>query len=353
MNAKVSSSDDSAASRDHFHSTCIPLLLRLQFDKLIAVSRVALMKNLHIKNKSSTKRKKRPPLVSVVMPVYNAEKYLSQAIESIMAQTYKRFELIIIDDESTDKSGEIIKHYKRRYRAKIKVIKTGKNLNGGGDMCANLGIELARGKYIARMDADDIAVPTKLEKQVAFLEKNKRVFLVGSSAYVINKRGTIVGEKLEPSLPLDIYRAYATFHPIIHPTAMLRRIFRGKKFSYQLNYSANNDYYTFFKMICSGYIFVNLTDKLLFYRIHDKNDTFVDIKKKYINTLKIRINMVLNKNYKPTLKDIVLNIVQGTVILLLPESFTKNLYLVAKGIVKPKTMRMPYLIGRFISPSSV
>ncbi len=311
------------------------------------------MKNLFIKNKSFARRKKRPPLVSVVMPVYNSEKYLPEAIESIMTQTYKRFELIIIDDESTDKSSEIIKHYQRRHRAKIKVIKTGKNLNRGGDMCANLGIEIARGKYIARMDADDIAIPTKLEKQVAFLEKNKRVFLVGASANVINKRGTIVGEKLEPTRPLEIYRAYATFHPIIHPTAVFRRIFRGKKFSYQINYSANNDYYTFFKMICSGYIFVNLPDKLLYYRIHDKNDTFIDIKKKYLNTLKIRITMVLNKNYKPTIKDIALNMIQGAVILLLPESFTKNLYLVAKGIVKPKTVHMPFLIGRFISPSSV
>lgn len=309
--------------------------------------------NLSLEIRSKRRKKRRPPLVSVVMPVYNSEKYLSEAIESIMAQTYKRFELIIIDDESTDKSGEIIKHYQRRHRTKIKVIKTGKNLNGGGDMCANLGIELARGKYIARMDADDIAVPTKLEKQVAFLEKNKRVFLLGASANVINKRGTIVGEKLEPTHPFDIYHAYATFHPIIHPTAVFRRIFRGKKFFYQINYSANNDYYTFFKLICSGYIFVNLKDKLLYYRIHDKNDTFVDIKKKYINTLKIRINMVLNKNYKPTVKDIALNMIQGCVILLLPESFTKNLYLVAKGIVKPKTVHMPSLIGRFISPSSV
>lgn len=311
------------------------------------------MKNLFIKNRPAARRKKRPPLVSVVMPVYNSQKYLSEAIKSIMTQTYKRFELIIVDDESTDESYKIIKHYQKRHRAKIKVIKTGKNLNRGGDLCANLGIELARGKYIARMDADDIAIPTKLEKQVAFLEKNKRVFLVGASAHVINKRGTIVGEKLEPTHPFDIYHAYATFHPIIHPTAVFRRIFRGKKFSYQINYSANNDYYTFFKLICSGYIFVNLPDKLLYYRIHDKNDTFVDIKKKYINTLKIRINMVLNKNYKPTVKDIALNMIQGCVILLLPESFTKNLYLVAKGIVKPKTVHIPSLIGRFISPSSV
>lgn len=311
------------------------------------------MKNLSLKTRAKRRKSKRPPLVSVVMPVYNAEKYLSEAIESIIAQTYKRFELIIIDDMSDDKSNSIIKTYKRRHRTKIQLIETKKNLNGGGDMCANLGIESARGKYIARMDADDIAAPQRLEKQVAFLEKNKRVFLVGSSAHVINKRGTIVGEKLEPARPFDIYRAYATFHPIIHPTALFRRIFRGKKFSYQINYSANNDYYTFFKMICSGYIFVNLPDKLLFYRIHDKNDTFVNIKEKFFNTVKIRLTMVTNFNYKPTARDIVLNIAQGILILSLPESVIKNLYLVTKGIIKPQALNIPPILSRFLLPSSV
>src|SRR3989344_865513 len=320
------------------------------------------MKTISIKNMNkktlagrrfSRGKHKRMPLVSVIMPVYNAEKYLPAAIESILNQTYKRFELIIIDDESTDKSGEIIKYYQRRHRTKINVIKTGRNLNCGGDMCANLGIELARGKYISRMDADDIAVPTKLEKQVAFLEKNKRVFLVGSSAYVINKRGTIVGEKLEPTHPFDIYHAYATFHPIIHQTAVLRRIFRGAIFSYQIKYSANNDYYTFFKLLCKGYIFANLPEKLIYYRIHDKNDTFVNIKEKFLNTLKIRLNMVTSFNYKPGIKDIILNIAQGIIIFLLPESVIRNLYLVTRGIVKPKTFNIPPVLSRFIIRSSV
>src|SRR3989344_1688263 len=114
------------------------------------------MKNLFIKNRIKVRKKKRFPLVSVVMPVYNAEKYLDQAIKSILNQTYKRFELIIIDDASTDNSLKIAKTYKRHFRTKIQIIETGKNLNGGGDMCANLVIERARGKYIARMDADDI-----------------------------------------------------------------------------------------------------------------------------------------------------------------------------------------------------
>lgn len=316
------------------------------------------MKSISIKNTNKKTfyrrvplRGKRQPLVSVVMPVYNAERYVAEAIESILHQTYKRFELIIIDDQSTDDSLKIIKSYKRRYPSKIRVIQSEKNLNRGGDMCANLGIEVARGKYIARMDADDVAIPTRLEKQVAFLEAHKRVFLVGSSAFVINAKGKIVGEKLEPSSTHDIYKSYATFHPIIHPSVMLRRKFKGYQFLYQINYSANNDYYTFFKLLCRGFIFVNLDEKLLYYRIHDKNDTFVNIKQKFINTLAIRLKMVFSFNYQPSVRDIAVSLIQAALLLLLPEEIVKNIYLITKGISKPK-ISLP-VIKRFTTSLSV
>ena len=98
-------------------------------------------KNLKFKIKTDTR-----PLVSIVMPVYNAQDYLAEAINSILAQTYQSFEFIIIDDASTDGSLEIINKYQKRYPKKIKVISVKKNLNRGGDHCANLGIECARGK---------------------------------------------------------------------------------------------------------------------------------------------------------------------------------------------------------------
>lgn len=308
------------------------------------------MKNLSIKNRFKARKRKRLPLVSVVMPVYNAQKNLPASIESILTQTYKRFELIIVDDSSTDNSLKIAKSYKRRFRRKINIIISGKNLNGGGDMCANLGIERARGKYIARMDADDIAAPQRLEKQVDFLEHHRRVFLVGSNAYVINRRGSIIGEKLEPTRLSNIYRSYATFHPIINPTVMLRRVFKRDIFCYQIRYSANNDYYTFFKFLCKGYIFANLPEKLIYLRIHDKNDLFIDMKKKILDTIRIRLEMVLNFNYKPSIKDLCINIAQGVILLLLPETAIKHLYMVISGIIRPKRIDMR-LFERLITPS--
>ncbi|MEX2012815.1 MAG: glycosyltransferase [Candidatus Levyibacteriota bacterium] len=289
-----------------------------------------------MKNKIKNSTNKNRPLVSVVMPVYNAEKYVKSAIESILSQSYKNLELIIIDDLSIDNSWKILKGYKKRYPGKIQIERTSKNLNCGGDACANLAIEKAKGKYIARMDADDISLPNRIEKQVSFMEKNKNVFLVGSSAFVIDKNGNIIGEKNEPSSSSEIYSGYATFHPIIHPSAMIRRVVNGKKFFYQIKYSANNDYFTFFGLLCEGFTLANLPEKLVLYRIHDTNDTFVKMKEKFMNTLKIRLEMFWHHSYKPTIKDFAISAVQAIIILSLPESMSKRIYLLSKGIIKLK-----------------
>ncbi len=280
---------------------------------------------------------KKTPLVSVILPAYNAEAFLVDSIESILNQTYKNFELILINDASVDKTTQIIELYKKDYPRKIKVITLTSNLNGGGDRCANLGIAKANGKYIARMDADDIAHPTRLEKQVAFLENNPKVVLVGSNAWVINQQGQVIGEKLEPTTSHEIYTSYFTFHPMIHPSCMIRTNINGKKFEYVIEYSANNDYNTFFRLLCKGHLFANLPEKLLYYRIHGKNDTFVHVKKKLFNTLKIRYTMVTQYGYNPTLKGVLSTVAQAT-LLLIPEKMLISLYFFTKGITKPKNI---------------
>jgi glycosyltransferase involved in cell wall biosynthesis len=272
------------------------------------------------------------PLVSVIMPVYNAGSFLVPAIDSILNQTYQNFEFIIVDDASTDDSLTVIRKYQKQYPNKIKLIALKKNRNHGGDRCVNEGLKYAKGKYIARMDADDIAHVTRLQKQVDFLESNTDIFLVGSIAYVIDKNGTIIGDKLEPETPEKIYKSYFTFHPLIHPSCMIRNVYKGKTFSYDIVYSANNDYHTFFTLICKGYKFYNLQEKLMYYRIHGKNDTFVHMKTKYLNTLKIRINMVRKHGYQPSKKAVAIAAIQTAVVFILPEKILTNLYFIAKGI---------------------
>ena len=128
-------------------------------------------------------------LISVIMSVYNGEKYLVQAIDSILNQTYQNFEFIIIDDCSTDNSSHILQEYAQK-DSRIKIIKKEKNIGIKGFIKnLNLGMSLAKGKYIARMDADDISLPERFQKQVDFLEKNSD-FTICHHRVKLNINGT-------------------------------------------------------------------------------------------------------------------------------------------------------------------
>lgn len=117
------------------------------------------------------------PLIYVVMSCYNREKYVVEAIESILNQTYTNFEFIIIDDCSTDNTFEIVKEYAKKDN-RILALKNDKNYCYVHSL--NKGIEIAKGKYIARMDDDDISLPERFEKQVEFLEKNEDIIALGT-----------------------------------------------------------------------------------------------------------------------------------------------------------------------------
>ena len=122
------------------------------------------------------------PAISVIMSVYNDEKYLAKSIESILNQTYSDFEFIIINDGSTDKSMEIIDRYKNEDKRVVVVNQE----NMGLTKSLNKAIKLSKGKYIARMDSDDISVSNRLEKQIEFLKHNKDYALVGTNIVKIN-----------------------------------------------------------------------------------------------------------------------------------------------------------------------
>jgi len=156
------------------------------------------------------------PLISVVLSVYNAEKYLSEAIESILSQSYGNFEFIIINDGSTDRSLEIIKSYEDE---RIVLIS---RENRGLIASLNEGIIKATGKYIARMDADDISLPERFEKQITFMEDNHEIGICGTAVIMF-------GEHMHNSL-WSLARNDQTIRtellfssPLAHPTVMIRR----------------------------------------------------------------------------------------------------------------------------------
>jgi len=192
------------------------------------------------------------------MSVYNGEKYLTEAIDSILNQTYTDFEFLIVEDASTDKSLEIISSY---HDQRIVLVKN--EINIGLTKSLNKGIKLAKGKYIARMDADDISLPLRLEKQILFMQLHPDVDICGTLY-------TVFGQyKYLQKLPLthEQIKADLLFYtPIAHPTILMKKnIF--KKYQYPENFLKAQDYALWIELI-NEYKFINLPESLLMYRTH-------------------------------------------------------------------------------------
>lgn len=139
---------------------------------------------------------KNSPKVSVIMSVFNGEKYLKEAIESILNQSFGGFEFIIMDDGSADKTPEILNGYAKKDK-RVKIITNPGNI--GLTKSLNKGIKISKGEYIARMDADDIAMPERFKKQTEFLEKNPDFGVVGCNVIVIDETGDFVKNIVLPS----------------------------------------------------------------------------------------------------------------------------------------------------------
>lgn len=219
------------------------------------------------------------PLVSVVMPVYNAEKYVASAITSILQQTYTYFEFIIIDDGSTDNTLTIVNSFKDK---RIKVFKN--QLNSGVVATLNRGLDLAQGKYIARIDADDIALPNRLQKQVDFLNNNEYYGIVGTRIkHMIGDDNTPTNAESVIAFDDHHIRFRALFYtPFMHPTVMVRA-FLIKKLKYDANFEIAEDYNLWFEILklTKG---KNLNEVLLYYRIHP-NKTGLKRKEQQLHSL--------------------------------------------------------------------
>ena len=163
---------------------------------------------------------KKEPLISVIMAVFNGENFLAEAIDSILRQSYPNFEFIIIDDCSNDQTPDILSMYANQEK-RVKVIVNKKNI--GTYKSANLGLAIAKGKYIARMDADDISYSNRFEKQVQFLESNPEIGLLGSAVEIIDENGYIIN-KFTPALDDHLIRWKLLFNnSFAHSSWMLRK----------------------------------------------------------------------------------------------------------------------------------
>ena len=202
------------------------------------------------------------PLVSVVLPVYNGEKYLAVAIDSILAQTFKNFELIIIDDGSTDGSQQLLKEYEQLDRRVRLILRE----NRGLATTLNDSIDLAHGVWIARMDQDDIALPHRLERQLEWLN----VTGADISGSWIKRFGTSDKRVLELRQTDEAIKMEMLFcSPFAHPTVMMRTTL-VKQLGYDSAWEKAEDYDLWERAIEAGWKMTNVPEVLLLYRIHAK-----------------------------------------------------------------------------------
>lgn len=204
------------------------------------------------------------PRVSVLMPVYNGERCLREAVESILNQTFTDFEFVIVDDGSTDNTWQILQGYAAN-EPRIALVRNETNV--GLARSLNKGLELARGEYIARMDADDVSLPERLATQVAFLDEHPEVGVVGCAAYVIDAEGSPTSIMRQPTMHGLILWSLCFSTPFIHPTVLLRKAVIERVGWYDDVLSANQDR-DLWQRLSSVTRFANLSDAFLSYRIH-------------------------------------------------------------------------------------
>jgi glycosyltransferase involved in cell wall biosynthesis len=204
-----------------------------------------------------------PPIVSVIMPVYHTEEYLKEAVDSILNQTFKDLELIILCDADQPEVLKILKSF-NDYRMRIHIMIMYHNVSEK----MNLACNYVRGKYVARMDSDDISLPDRIEKQVAFLNKYSNVGIIGGQIEYINPDGTHRNQIHLPKSYAGILWAMAHYNPIANPTFMMRaELFR--KFRYNTEIVTGVEDYDYWVHAANVTKICNLPDCVLKYRIKD------------------------------------------------------------------------------------
>ncbi|VVB80597.1 Glycosyltransferase AglE [uncultured archaeon] len=220
------------------------------------------------------------PIVSVIMGVYNKERFLEESVDSVLNQTLKDFEIIMIDDQSKDNSWKIMRRLAKKDKRVI-AIKNKQNL--GSTTTRNVALKIARGKYIAILDADDVMYPRRLEKQVKYLERHPHIFLVGTSARFIDESGKLLRTFWKwHRLPIIVSKRLDSGCVFVHSSIM----FRNDGTKYNEKYKRGEDWEFYLRARKKGKKMLNLFLPLTKYRrdpngimskMTPKNDIYKDM----------------------------------------------------------------------------
>ena len=202
------------------------------------------------------------PAVTVLMAVHNAERFLAEAIESVLAQTFHDFELLIIDDGSTDRTADVVNQFND---PRVRYMTAGRRLGLPGAL--NLGLGNASGDLVARQDHDDVSDPRRLERQVEYFEAHPDVALAGSRAWLIDEKGERIGQLNRCLDDVSIRWYHLLDNPFVHSSVMFRRgVVWDELGGYDASLPSSEDY-ELWSRVLQRHVVANLPERLLFYRL--------------------------------------------------------------------------------------
>lgn len=205
------------------------------------------------------------PKVSILMASCNGEKYIRQSLDSIINQTFSDFELIVINDASSDKTLEILKKYAKK---DSRIYFYSNEKNEGLTVSLNIALKYISpdSQLICRMDDDDICMPNRLEIQIKYFQQHKDAGVVGSNAFIIDNENRIIGKRKVPTEHDKIMAALPRYNPMIHSSVMIKRDVLKKTNGYNEKFRTSQDYELWFRLAASGIRFANIPENLLKYR---------------------------------------------------------------------------------------
>jgi glycosyltransferase involved in cell wall biosynthesis len=262
------------------------------------------------------------PLVSVVMPVFNGERFLAEAIESVIAQTYSHWELVLIDDGSSDGSFRIASEYARK-DARIRPFRNERNL----------GIVKTRNRafveadktsaYFAVLDSDDVCMPERLAAQVEFLERNPGHAVIGGNTLIIDEHSRVIGRRLYPATHEQIVDVITRYNPMAQPTCTIRRSALDQIGNYDERYPRCQDYDLWLR-IAARYPIANLPAFTLKYRVSATQGKAVHLRDSLRYTIEIQRKWLLRPPFARAANVAYFGLEQA--LLLLPDAVILQLF---------------------------
>ena len=208
--------------------------------------------------------------ISVVCTVYNAERYINESLDSILGQTFQEFELILVNDGSTDNSDALLKVYADAH-SNVSLLEN--KYNEGVPVSRNRAMLFASGDYIAIHDADDVSLPERLEREIEYLESHPEITFMGSHAIKIGPKGSIMGSMVYPPKDTETAFKYITrfkLNPIIDPSSIFKKdtILQNGAYSMKPELRTVQDFELWCRLLSRGYLLSNIQEPLIKYRIN-------------------------------------------------------------------------------------